>query len=918
MKTSPPQPLIVVANEPATDLLAQPAHELAASLAPAVKPGHFDELRGCCPATPARPLPEPSPRAPLVAVNAAMPWAGADSAAEPAALQPEAGDAAALAQPWQDFFTHLGTEGLGELDRKAQVQRRKIRDSGVTYNVYAESSEAGSRPWSLELFPLIVTPSSWAQIELGVRQRARLLNRIMADVYGPQQLTRSGMLPAALIQGHPDYLRPLHGTQPPGGNWLHVLAFDLARGPDGQWWVVSQRTQAPSGLGYLMENRLTTSALFPEAFRDMHVQRLAGTYRALLDNIRRLSPAGGDAHIALLTPGPYNETYFEQAYLARYLGLTLVEGHDLTVRGDQLFLKTLQGLKPVHGLIKRVDDNFVDPLELRADSTLGVPGLLQVVRAGNVVMANMPGSGFLESSALLGFMPALSEQLLGQTLVLPALHTWWCGERAVLDEALQQLSTGAIKSTYPGHNGVHTAVLGRSLSQSQRDEWAGRILRRSEDYTIQDYLPLSQMPTWDSGRIVPRSLMLRVFAVADGQDADGQPHWRVLPGGMVRLAPQGTEIASMQKGGSSADAWIITDGRVDQTTLLRTEPIERRHEKHRRLVTSRAAENLFWLGRYTERVENTTGLARLALHQLNSDDELTPALCDWLTAMCVRHGLVLPDVPDAASAPRVFERSLIAGLADGRHLTGIGHNLGALKRAGFAVRERLATEYWNLIVRTEARFARHALDQAGPARPVFSVAEALDLLQETSEAVVAMTGAQIDRMVRDEGWRLLSVGRQLERLNFHAQALETALELGTLDDDVGFSAVLTLFDSIISFNARYQHRRDLAALLDLLVVDRDNPRSLSWVADTLRGRVEKLAMSDPPRGSNEIGRRLAALLPEPSDWPLELLCTPDGDGRHGILQRHLQSCTEATWLLSDRIVARFFTHSDQLLRSVGM
>ena len=277
--------------------------------------------------------------------------------------------------PWSDFFKHLGSEGLADLDHREASLKRQIRDNGVTYNVYADAS-GPQRPWSLDLFPLIISPESWQQIEAGVLQRVRVLDRVMADVYGPQHLLSSGLLPAALVQGHPGYLRAMKGVKPVGGSHLHIAAFDLARGPDGNWWVVSQRTQAPSGLGYLLENRLAVSRQFPQAFEAMQVQRLAATYRALIEGLKAMSPAGADSHIALLTPGPYNETYFEHAYLARYLGLTLVEGSDLTVRDQRLYLKTLQGLKPVHGLLKRLDDEFLDPLELRSDSTLGVPGLL--------------------------------------------------------------------------------------------------------------------------------------------------------------------------------------------------------------------------------------------------------------------------------------------------------------------------------------------------------------------------------------------------------------------------------------------------------------------------------------------------------------------------------------------------------------
>ncbi len=318
-----------------------------------------------------------------------------------------------LTRAWGEFFSNCETDDLGTLDQRAATLARQIRDNGVTYNVYAD--EGGpQRPWSLGLFPLILSAQSWTQIETGVTQRVRLLDRVMADVYGPQELVAQGLLPPALVQGHPGYLRAMHGVQPVGGTHLHIAAFDLARGPDGNWWVVSQRTQAPSGLGYLLENRLAVSRLFPQAFESLQVQRLAGTYRALMESIKSMSPAGQDAHIALLTPGPYNETYFEHAYLARYLGLTLVEGNDLIVRDQHLYLKTLRGLVPVHGLLKRLDDQFLDPLELRSDSTLGVPGLLQVIRAGNVLVANAPGSAFLESPALLGFLPALSRHLLGE------------------------------------------------------------------------------------------------------------------------------------------------------------------------------------------------------------------------------------------------------------------------------------------------------------------------------------------------------------------------------------------------------------------------------------------------------------------------------------------------------------------------
>ena len=328
-------------------LQAPQADKIPGTLVPKAASGHFDELRG-------------------------------------------AGATDGLSAHWSAFFGHPGAAEPQELNLRSASLERQVRDNGVTYNVYADAG-GPQRPWSLDLFPLILTPEAWKGIEAGVLQRVRLLDRVMDDVYGPQQLLARGLLPPALVQGHPGYLRSMHGAAPVGGTHLHIAAFDLARGPDGNWWLVSQRTQAPSGLGYLLENRLAVSRQFPQAFENMRVQRLAGAYQALIENLKSISPGGREAHIGLLTPGPYNETYFEHAYLARYLGLTLVEGGDMLVRDQRLYLKTLKGLVPIHALLKRMDDQFLDPLELRSDSTLGVPGLLQAVRAGNLLVANAPG-----------------------------------------------------------------------------------------------------------------------------------------------------------------------------------------------------------------------------------------------------------------------------------------------------------------------------------------------------------------------------------------------------------------------------------------------------------------------------------------------------------------------------------------------
>jgi uncharacterized circularly permuted ATP-grasp superfamily protein/uncharacterized alpha-E superfamily protein len=852
-----------------------------------------------------------------------------------------------MSKAWQTFIQHLGNDGLETLGLRMGNLQRQVRDNGITYNVYAATDQP-QRPWSLDLFPLMLDHKDWAQIETGVMQRMQLLERIMADAYGPQKLVLSGQLPAALVQGHPSYLPAMQGVPPVGGRYLSLAAFDLARGPDGSWWLLSQRTQAPSGLGYLLENRQIVSRLFPQAFEAYPVQRLAQTYRTLLDSIKARSPAGALAHIALLTPGPYNETYFEHAYLARHLGLSLVQGNDLTVRDEKLYLKTLQGLQPVHGLLKRVDDDWLDPLEMRADSTLGVPGLFQAVRSGNVLVANTPGSGFLESNALLGFMPALARDLLGQELQLPAIPSWWCGEAAALQDVLPRISSCVIKPTYPYNNDRQSfePVQGHTLSRREQDEWAGRILRDPDAHTLQSWLPLSHQPTWQVtanalAAIESRPVVLRVFAVANAQGA-----WQVLPGGLARLGTR-EGIASMQRGGSSADVWVQSSSAIASDSLVvhagqarqamsasdntfRDAPsgspphLAPRDDEspsamgkaaatsqRQRLVTSRAAENLFWMGRYTERTENTLRLVRLSLEILSSENQNLPYLLHFITGMAARHGLVRVGVPAAAQALRVFERSLIAGLWDKELATSVGFNLRAVRLAAASVRERLSPEHWRLLEQAESRFFKTEHQVSLP-----DTLAVQGILTDTSQMLAALTGAQTDRMSRDDGWRLLSIGRHIERLQFLSSALLEALQLGMLSEQAGYDTVLDLFDSTISFHAQYQQTRTPQALVDLLVTNADNPRSLGWVAHTLRSRLRRMGhLADG--ATVPMAERVPHLieLTAESLWPLKYKATHADIAMP--LHETLADCQTAARDVSDQLCGLFFTHSGEARYSVG-
>ena len=804
---------------------------------------------------------------------------------------------------WQRFFDSAPTlrdDAAAEFERHRVAIAQQIRADGVTHNLHAEDGgRPAARPWSLEALPLIIEPADWALIERGVLQRARLLSAMLADTYGPQRLLQNTLLPPALVFRHGGYLRALHGVRPVGGMHLHIVAFDLARGPDGRWWVISQRTQAPSGLGYVLHNRLIVSRLFPEAFRDMRVQHFASSYRRLLDTVQQQAAEiaarlgdGNQPRVALLTPGPYSETYFEHAYLARYLGLPLVEGADLTVRGERLFLRTVEGLQPVHALLRRLDDDYCDPLELRPDSALGVPGLVQVLRAENLALANALGSGFIESSAVQGFLPAIAQALLGEDLALPSLPTWWCGETAAWEAVRSDLAGRVLRSAFSRSGNAARRIEARELAGTQQ-----RIDADPGAHTVQGHLASSRAAIpLPGGALSARPAMVRVYAMADAAD-----RWHVLPGALTRVATLAPLSVSMAQGGTSLDTWVLTDGPVDTFSMLPQRSSAADLAARRPPVASRTAENLFWLGRYSERTEQAVRLAHAALELVDGDDEVPPPLLAALSRLVEAQGLVPVGTPGAERSAARFERNLLAALAqrDG----GIGTVLQSLMRVAGALRERLSPEQWGLVRRMVNSF-QSSFAPGAASVPLLS--EALPALQRLTLQLAAMTGAQTDRMTRDHGWRMLSVGRLIERLAGMATTLASLLE--AFDERGGSTAttelLIDLFDSRITFRARYQRHEGLLALADLLVQDETNPRAFAGTLRRLRTELGKLP------GEPGATTALRALLPADGAGLCVAELAADNDSalrlRLVALAHQLAACAAS---LSEAVGQRYFAHA---------
>ena len=793
---------------------------------------------------------------------------------------------------WRRLFEHLQRSTPSQLTQRQALLTRQIQENGVTYNVYADPKGA-DRPWELDLLPHVIPAAEWQQLRAGIAQRARLLNAVLADIYGPQNLIREGLLPAELVYGHNNFLWPCQGLKQPGDMFLHLYAVDLARTPDGRWWVTADRTQAPSGAGYALENRMSVSRAFPELYRDLKVEHLSGYFRTLQDTLRRLAPHGHDSPlIVLLTPGRFNESYFEHLYLARQLGYPLVEGSDLTVRDATVYLKTLSGLRRVHAIMRRLDDDFCDPLELRTDSALGVPGLLEAVRQGRVLVANALGSGVLESPGLLGFLPKINQYLFGEELILPSIATWWCGEVPVLAQALEKLPELLIKPAFPSQS--FAPVFGRDLSEKQRQVLAERMQSRPYAYVAQELAQLSQAPIWqaEDGQLQPRAIGMRVYAVAS---RDG---YRVLPGGLTRVAAQAdAEVVSMQRGGASKDTWVLGERppNGEQWKAQRNIGV---HDLVRRdpYLPSRVVENLFWFGRYCERCDDSARLLRIMLARYVDGDD--PQALE--AAVDLGERLML--LPDEGELP---ERLLAAILGDDWPFS-LRSNLQRLQWAASQVRGKLSRENWQALVELQ----REAMELETE-EPDFG--ELLDFLNRLVMSLAALSGFALDDMTRDEGWRFLMIGRRIERLQFLSASLAAFLRGAGTFDQAGLEWLLELGNSSITYRSRYLAVAQLIPVLDLLLLDEQNPHAvlfqLKLVTRTLKRLCDDFGV---PReaGLPQLVERLARFdlgcLENPLFGAASVRAAVEG------LADLLQEIADASGQVSDRLALRHFAHVDDV------
>jgi len=791
----------------------------------------------------------------------------------------------------ESFFGFLSGLSREEIGRRWDLGLRLIRENGVTYNVYS-GNEGLDRPWQLDPLPMLIPGDEWRAIEAALVQRATLLNLVLADLYGAQDLLARGLIPPVPVLSHPGYLRPLKDVGVARGIHLHLYAADLARAPDGSWQVVSDRCEAPSGAGYALENRGIIGRVLADALRDQKVRSLTPFFQKMRDSLLELSPRSRETpRIVLLTPGPYNETYFEHAYLARQLGYTLVEGEDLTMRDGRIWLKTLEGLQPIDVILRRTTAPFCDHLELRSDSVLGIAGLCQAVRGGTVVVANSLGSGVIEGGLLAPFLPALSRHLLGEDLRMNSVESWWPGRPDALDHVLGNLENLVIKPSFP-RPGKASTLFGDRLSDLKRHELAEAIKARPRDYIAQARIRLSNTPVWTGTALDARPMMLRVYLVAHGHG------YVAMPGGLARVAAErGGSMVSLQAGGGSKDVWVLADKAEKAPVPVRSQIPMARLMRGARDMPSRVADNLYWFGRYVERVEDTArmlraGLARAgAMAGFGAAEELPLAL-GFLSRLFKPSG-------------GTDEEKLSATLSmafDPAHSDSLRFSSERIHRMASLARDRLSPDTW--------RAVNHLVGAVQSVRgDRLSVEDAMAVLNNLILACEALNGLVMENMTRGLAWRFLDFGRRLERAVHMLDLLSGALSVGEAPTGPVLDLLLEISDSSMTYRSRYLSAPQFAPVWDLLMVDESNPRSLGFQLATLATHMDMLAAH---RRSSFLGpeQRLTVWLTGAvRTAEIERLCIVDEDGETRGLARFMETLRSKLWELSEEVTRQYFTHS---------
>lgn len=749
---------------------------------------------------------------------------------------------------WNGLVNALGKMGAESFARRWDQAGQMLRENGIAYGSPGQATGL-SRPWTPDPLPLVIPGDQWDTIGAALEQRAHLLSEVLADLFGPQRLLRDGLIPPEVLFRHPHFRRPLWSDAARTHSFLQLYAADIARDLNGNWWVVGDRTEAPSGLGFALENRLLISRIMPEPFHALHVKRLASFFIRLRETIASLAPryaahggSNSEPRVVLLTRGEGSARYFEDAFLARYLGYTLATGQDLAVRGNRLMFKTLGGLLPVDVVLRRPDTSTLDPLEIVSFERNGTAGLLQALRLGHVGMVNPPGSGIVETPVLMSFLPQLCEQLLGEPLRMPAVATWWLGIEPQRRAILKRLDDVIIRPAFerPGPR-VDREI--QRLSSMSRLQLMETIAARPYDFVAQEHVTRSTIPVWDGtskhgeglqqGVFRTATTTLRVFQVRSADNSG----YITMSGGLARVRCEGTSPnSSLEFEERCKDVWVLSDKPVRHVTLLgeRTEHIQLRRGGAE--LPSRVADNLFWVGRHLERTEAVARLLRSVVLRFTGEEEamLLPEMSLLLRAMAGQDQID-PDyaVPAMAGTLTPLDQFLPKLVFDSRHHGGLRARAETLVRTASTVRDRISFDSWRAIRKVGDAFEGMNPDST-------TLTDCLEMAGETILSLAAFSGLASESMTRTPTWRFMDLGRRIERAAQSVAILHFACEATEKLTSPMFVALLENADSIMTYRSRYQSGFQLGPVCDLLMRDFSNPRAIAFQLVAISEHVKQL------------------------------------------------------------------------------
>ncbi len=732
---------------------------------------------------------------------------------------------------WKRMMKNVESLGPVELKNREVELLKLLQENGVTYNVYGDPAGL-NRPWVLDSIPLLISSVDWRTMERGLRQRAFVLNKLLEDLYGERKLLKQSIIPPELIYAHSGFLRACDQIKIPGANQLIFYGADLSRGPDEKVWVLRDRTQAPSGMGYALENRSALGRVLPELFKDHNVTKLGGFFNNMMQSFRDISPQGKEQpRVVLLTPGPRNETYFEHAFLSSYLGLTLVQGEDLVVRNGFVWIKTVEGLEKVDVILRRVDDSFCDPLELREDSQLGVPGLLEAIRKGNVTVANPLGSSILENAGLMAFLHNVCRYFLNEEPIFQMMATWWCGQKKEMDYVVEHIGELVIKKI--DRSLGSDTVIGRKLSKAQREAVINKIKSQPYLYVGQEEVDFSTSPVFENGKLEPRYTVLRTFMVAS------KGGYEIMPGGLTRCSSEkGGFHISNQDGGISKDTWLEIPIRNSGVPLLQNADI-----KGKSVLPSRAAENLFWVGRYAQRVLRTSRFIRIVLRNLSQTGYLNDgqesdgqkALLQTITHLTATYpGFLETEESDTLVDDHLAEIHQLICNPD--QSGGIAFTVSNLLKAMYSVRDRWPIDNWRIIDDIETVKRRLALVEPQGIRHVFS------LLDRLNGSLLSFLEMNRQSMYRGEGWIMYRIGQLIEEISLELTQYRSLLTFQYEESEEFYvlEALLLSNQNLSSYRSVYRTYFDIGPVLDLLFFNKQNPTSILSQLEQLQKFIEQL------------------------------------------------------------------------------